>query len=283
MSSVHIRKATLSDAEKIVTLLDQFYPGVPEHWQKLFAPRSFVKGDDYPGLILLAGEKVVGFLGTILSDHDTAKGRITLCNLSCWYVEPAYRQHSMPLFLKAMKLPGITAWTNLTAAPHTYEWFNRLGYESFIDKKTLIFPLPSLFTKKKGATATVDFSIADLPLDQQAIYHQHQFPHCKHVLIKKGNEHCYCIVVITKFKKIPLANLYYISHPGLFREVIADIRWSLCWKLKAAYLVMDGQGLKGRLSGIREKTLFPPRMFKSASVSKNEMTLLGSELFVLGI
>lgn len=281
--AIQVRKATLHDAEGVIALLDQFYPGVPHHWRQLFTPRSFTSGEDYPGLVIVDEERVVGFLGTVLSDHDTSKGRVTVCNLSCWYVEPAYRQHGLKLFLNVMKLPGIAAWTNLTAAPHTYEWLHRSGYMPFVDKQTVIFPLPALFSKKEKAHFSLHFSIDELNPDQRPIYQQHQLPHCKHVLIKKGEKQCYCIIVVTRYKRIPLANLYYISHPDLFQEVISDIRLSLCWQLKTAYLVMEGKSPARRIRGSYERDVFPPRMFKSTHIPKEEITLLGSELFVLGI
>lgn len=282
MSTVQIRKAVLGDAENIITLLDQFYPGVPHHWRKLFAPRHFKLEEDFPGLVIVDAERIVGFLGTIFYDHETTTGKMTLCNLTTWYVEPAYRQHSMAMFLKVMKLPNVTAWTNLTAAPHTYEWFNRSGFQSFVDVQTVIFPLPSLFSRHKEVRLTIDITENDLPPAQQAVYRMHQQPHCRHILIKKGKEQCYCIVILTRYKKVPLANLYYISDQALLGEVIAEIRMKLCWKLRAAYLVMDGEFKKNRL-GLRKRKLFPPRMFKSTRLSSKEMVLLGSELFVLGI
>lgn len=281
-TQVEIRKANANDQEAIVALLEKFYPGVPNHWRKLFAPRAWQVEDDFPGFIIVDNNKVVGFLGTIFSEHNAAQGKERICNLTTWYVEPAYRQHGMALFLKVMKLPNVS-WSNLTAAPHTHEWLIRSGFKMLQDTQTTVLPLPKLF-HKKNATVTLNFSEKDLNIQNQAIYRAHQNLHCRHVLIKKNNAECYCLLVITKYKKVPLAKIYYMSDTNLFREVLADIRFQLCWKLGVFYLNIEGNYLEGnKLYGAWIKKLFPPRLFKSNTLTREEMPTLCSEFFILGI
>lgn len=282
MVKVQVRQASMQDQKGIVNLLEGFYPGVPHHWRKLFAHRPWQTEGDFPGFVIVDDEKIVGFLGTIFSEHEGAKGRTRLCNMTTWYVEPNYRQHSMVLFLKLMKLPNVS-WTNFSAAPHLYECLTRTGFKTLEETQTYVIPIPK-WRHKKSVKLLVDVSEQDLHPDLHHIYRQHAHLSCRHVLIQKGTEQCYCLIVLTRYKKLPLAKIYYLSNPALFREVLADIRMSLCLKLAVCYLVIEGDVLRNEcILGSWTKKLYPPRLYKSSTLSKEDITLLCSELFVLGV
>lgn len=282
---ITIRKASLNDEEGVVNLLENFYPGVPNHWRKIFTPRNWVVEDDFPGFVIVDQQKIVGFLGTLFSEHETPKGKVKICNLTTWYVEPEYRQHGLTLFLKVMKTPNVS-WTNLTAAPHTYEWLSRSGFKTLNDRQVLILPLPKLFgrNRQKQITITDKFSKTDLQPNLHNIFHMHQNLHCKPILITHGNQQCLCLLVVTRYKKIPLAKIYYVSDTDLFNAVIDRIRFELCYKLRVCYLQVEGNIMhKTNMHGVFVKAMHPPRLYKSNILTKDEVTLLGSELFVLGI
>lgn len=283
MGKVQVRKANINDAENIVDLLEGFYPGVPGHWRKIFAPRPWQTQEDFPGFVLDDDGKIVGFLGTIFSDHETAKGPLKICNFTSWYIDPNYRQHGLLLFMKAMKLDGVV-WTNLSAAPHTYDFLKRAGFKALTDVKTYILPIPRI-RKIKHISLQLDITAKDLDDEKlQQIYNKHQGLYCKHVLIKNGTESCYCLIVTTRYKKLPLAKIYFISNPVLFKKVIKDVCLSLCLKLQVCYLMVEGDLLKEtKITGSWRRPIFPPRLYKSDKFEKEEIPILCSEFFILGI
>ncbi|MBA3660209.1 MAG: hypothetical protein H0W64_00595 [Gammaproteobacteria bacterium] len=281
MNKIEVRRASFDDAENIVSLLEGFYPGVPNHWRKIFTPRAWDIEENFPGYVIVDQKKIVGFLGTIFSDHQTEKGQMRLCNLTTWYVEPPYRQHGLMLFLKVMKIPNVS-WTNLTAAPHTYEWLQRSGFKTLENKQTVVLPLPQFSPTQ--VTITTQIEETNLPISLHPIYDKHRNLNCKHILIKKQDQLCYCLAVITRYKKLPVAKIYYFSDSQFFSEVLNEIRFKLCHKLRVSHLVLEGDLLQGhRMIGAWIKETSPPRLYKSDKFGKEDMTLLCSELFILGI
>jgi len=282
MPKVNARPATAEDKENIVKLLEGFYPGIPNHWRKLFAPRSWKIEGDFPGFLLEDEEKVVGFLGTIFYEYESPTGIQKICNLTTWYVDPNYRRYAMALFAGVMKIPNIS-WTNLSPAPHILNFLIRIGFSILEDTQTFFFPIPKLLHRKKNVVLKINISEKELDLNLRHIYQTHQNLICKHFLIKKNNEQCYCLAVITRYKKIPRANIYFVSNPALFKDVIADIRFKLCTKLGVFYLLVEGNILEEKkMFAAKAHKMAMPRLYKS-NHSKNDITLLGSELFILGI
>lgn len=284
MSNIAVRKALWEDQEGVVSLLENFYAGVPDHWRKLFAPRAWMIEDDFPGFVITDEKKIVGFLGAIFSEHENIKGKFKICNITTWYVNPDYRQYGLMLFSKIMKIPHVS-WTNLTAAPHIYELFNRAGFQILEDKKVLLLPLPKLLKlNNKRIFITTEIIATDLPQPLKSIHQMHDSLCCKSILITRDHLQCYCLVVLTRFKKIPVAKIYYVSNPPFFADCIDDIRLALCRKLHVCYLELEGSMLNNKkMRGAFVKTLHPARLYKSTVLSKEEITVLGSELFVLGI
>lgn len=285
VSSVKIRQACLQDQEEIVALLEGFSPGVPDHWRKIFAPRLWEIENNFPGFVLVDQNKIEGFLGVILSEHDTeTQGTIRVCNLTTWYVAPKYRQYSVALYLTVLKLSGISCWTNLTSTPTTYPWLEKIGFKPLQNKQTIILPVPKLTKSNKNIEIITTNSQSIMNPDNLRIYHTHRNLCCQHIIIQVGNSQCYCILVRTRHKKIPLAKIYYLSDADLFRRVIDDIRVSLCWKLKVCYLQIEGDICSDlKMLGAWVKKLYPPRLFKSDRLSKEQVPILNSEFFVLGI
>ncbi|SRR5579883_688617 len=279
MSQVEIRQASAADEANILDLLERFYPGVPDHWRKLFLPRQWNITDDFLGYVIADSNKIYGFLGTIFSDYNGKR----ICNLTTWYVDPSHRQYTLPLFSKVMRIPNVS-WTNLTPAPATLDFLFKAGFKTFQNAQSIFLPIPKLLRRNKHIEIIINLNEKDLNDENQRIYQYHKNLCCKHVVIKQDGKECYCIAVVTRFKKIPLAKIYYFSDPSLLSKVIEDIRFELCRKLKVLYLVVEGDILKGtNMLGATVKKLAAPRLYKSNSLAEQDFSLLFSELFILGI
>ncbi len=283
--SVEVKQATLDDAEEIVALLEGFYPGVPDHWRKLFKPRPWRIEGEFPGLIIVDKGKIVGFLGFIFSEFLNAisEKNFKICNLTTWYIDPLYRQYTMPLLMHMLRMPNVS-WTNLTSTPLVYPLFKKLGFQDLEDTQTLLLPFPSC--KKYNDLIEINLfpKSSELLGEEQHVQRLHQTLSCQKILIQQGKKRCYCLAVITQYKKLPLAKIYYMSNSEWFGEILPSIRLKLCMKLHVAYLIIEGDIFKEKkIWGAFKKKLAVPRLFKSDQLSKKEVPLLCSELFVLGI
>src|SRR5262249_53612671 len=82
-----IREARGDDFPRVYPLLLHFQnKGLSkEHWKQLFVDHSGLQHDRY-GWVLVDGEEVVGFVGTILSERTVRGEKVRLCNTSSWIV-----------------------------------------------------------------------------------------------------------------------------------------------------------------------------------------------------
>ena len=84
------------------------------------------------GLILDCG----GPVGVILQLYcETSEGQLR-CNLSSWYVEPAFRSYTGSLVLAALRRRDVT-YTNISAAPHTAASVEAVGFNPYADQQML--------------------------------------------------------------------------------------------------------------------------------------------------
>jgi hypothetical protein len=70
------------------------------------------------GYLLECGGTPVGVVLTIGSVRPSGDGPAVLCNLSSWYVEPAFRAYAPFLISAALRHKGVT-YVNVSPAPHT--------------------------------------------------------------------------------------------------------------------------------------------------------------------
>lgn len=98
----------------------------------------------YPryGYALVADGVVVGVLLLIFARVSTASGPIVRCNVSSWYVEPAFRMYGTMLVSRSIKHRDVTYY-NITPAPHTYPILEAQGYVRYCDGRFLAVPMLS--------------------------------------------------------------------------------------------------------------------------------------------
>ena len=94
-------------------------------------PRTFPRY----GLLLEEDDRPVGVLLMVFSEVD-GQAR---CNLSSWYVEPAFRPYA-PLLLNAALSDRTVTYLNLTPAPHTQHIIEAQGFRSFCRGSILYLP-----------------------------------------------------------------------------------------------------------------------------------------------
>jgi len=82
------------------------------------------------GYLLECDGSPVGVILLISAKMQTATGCTTRCNVSSWYVDPAFRAYASWLVSKAIGHKDVT-YLNVTAAPHTRPMLKAQGYSQY--------------------------------------------------------------------------------------------------------------------------------------------------------
>jgi hypothetical protein len=129
-------------------------------WLDAFAQLS--RHEPPPGLpkygyLLESGGVVVGAILLICSTVKAGDAIIPRCNLSSWYVEPAFRAYAPMLIAHALRHKGAT-YLNVSPAPHTLPIIEAQGFSRYCDGIFVAAPmLKDLF----GGGPNVAFLKAD--------------------------------------------------------------------------------------------------------------------------
>jgi len=281
MTKIQIRPVNEErDQDAIINLLINFFPA-KNHWKKLFSYKLWKTKSDLMGFVICDGENIVGYIGIILNDFYLSNGeKHSICNVTSWFVLPDYRQHSLPLIRKVLALKKVT-WTNLSASKAVCQFFLNYGFKPFATHKHIVLPLGGINSKIQIIMNNIE---AYLDPTHQKIYLEHINTCSIHFILKKENLCCYCIAVKTQHKKIPLAKIYYVSHKNIFNNLLKESRLKLCIKLKVVYLIVESQYMESNyMIGMYTRQLNHPRLYKSDTLTPDDISLLYSELLVLGI
>ena len=136
---VRCRRIEDADADNIVSLLTRgFAPRRPRRfWEHVIASLAArATPADVPkyGYLLESNGAAVGAILQIYStQHAGGAGSpaaTTRCNVSSWYVEPAFRSYAPFLVAQAVKQKGVT-YLNISSAPHTRPIVEAQGYLRF--------------------------------------------------------------------------------------------------------------------------------------------------------
>ena len=99
------------------------------------------------GYALEVRGSLVGVL--LMIAHQTADGA-RYCNLSSWFVEPAFSLYGALLARRALRHPGVT-FLNVTPAPETWDLLANQGYTRFSVGRAYSLPVLA----RRGAMASV--------------------------------------------------------------------------------------------------------------------------------
>lgn len=91
------------------------------------------------GYLLESDGRPVGALLTICSVAEADGSPFVRCNLSSWYVEPAFRAHATFLTSYALRDKTVT-YINVSPAPNTWPIIEAQGFRIYGEGKLLTFP-----------------------------------------------------------------------------------------------------------------------------------------------
>jgi len=147
--AIRCRQIGEADIPAVANLLGRGFPN-RGHRFWLLALQRLTGHKPPPGLpkygyLLEAGGDAVGAILLIFSTMREGAQIATRCNLSSWYVEPAYRTYATLLVSQALRHGDVT-YLNVSAAPHTWPIIEAQGFSRYCDGVFLAMPtLQGLF------------------------------------------------------------------------------------------------------------------------------------------
>jgi hypothetical protein len=137
------RQIEEADLAGVVGLLTRGFPiRNLAYWQRAFARLRAHRGrPDIPqfGYLLECGGAPVGVVLTIASVRPAGDKPAVLCNLSSWYVEPAFRAYAPLLISAALRHRDVT-FVNVSPAPHTIPIVEVQGFRRYSDGQFAAIP-----------------------------------------------------------------------------------------------------------------------------------------------
>jgi hypothetical protein len=158
------REIALTDMDAVADLLRRGFVGRPrDYWLQGLqrqAAREIPRGYPRFGYLLDNDGDAVGVLLLLYSSRSNGGETEIYCNLSSWYVEPAFRNYAGLLTRIAHKNKEVT-YLNISAATRTWPIIEAQGFDSYCSG--LFFSLPVLSRQNPG------MSVEAIPPDTRAI------------------------------------------------------------------------------------------------------------------
>jgi hypothetical protein len=187
MEKVRCRQIQEADCPAVADLLAVGFPdrtlGYWRHALRALETRTAPEGYPRFGYLLEGERAVVGVLLLIFTEVGGGKVR---CNVSSWYVDPAYRMHAAPLVSAALRYKGVT-YLNVSPAPNTWPILEAQGYQRYVEGQFASVPALSLTgvgTRVRPYDPVTDD--ARLPAQEAALLKDHAARGCLVVVCQRG-------------------------------------------------------------------------------------------------
>jgi hypothetical protein len=284
--ALHCRQIAAADVPAIVGLLTRGFPtrgrAFWEHALQQLAKRQPPPGLPQYGYLLESGGAPVGTILLICSTMRTEGGLATRCNLSSWYVEPAFRFYASLLVSRALAHKNVT-YLNVSPAPHTTPIIEAQGFARYCDG--VFVALPMLKDLFGGEHAQIIDAHEPLPVEADAfereILLQHAALGCISVwCVSDGRAYPFVFRPRIVKRVIPCARLIYCRDIGDFVRFAGPVGRYLARRGKPLVIVDADGPLPGLIGVFRGGSM--PKYFKGAQRPRLG-DLAYTEFAVLGV
>jgi hypothetical protein len=144
---VRSRQINDGDIDGVVDLLTRGFPlRTRDYWQRALerlASHRTPPGMPKFGYLLESGGDLVGVILLIFSSIPRDSAAKMRCNVSSWYVEPAFRGHASLLISQAIKHKNVT-YVNISPAMHTRPIVEAQGFSCYSNGQFVAAPALSM-------------------------------------------------------------------------------------------------------------------------------------------
>ncbi|WP_302479739.1 acetoacetate--CoA ligase [Roseicella sp. DB1501] len=288
-----IRPATAADVEPLCRFLAEGFGRAdmpPERWRRLFE-HGWSDGSESGGMLLLAGETIVGFIGTVRARHPL-RGGARLCNLSSWYVHPDYRGWGIALLVAALGEED-RSWTSFTPSTLSQQAFAALDFRRLDTGRLFLPPLAHPGTlAARGLRIDCAPEVVRSLLDPAArqVFDDHAPFGCLQMVARDAAEQAYLV-----FKRrrqplpgrlgrlpvlLPYSELLYCSAPSVLARHLERIKLTVLTRQRTLGLVVDARLWAAPPRGLGMSN---HAVFRSASLDASAVDKLYSELVLLPV
>ena len=266
MPAIRCRQITHSDVPGITALLAHGFPSRDvQFWRHALAQlgaRQPPAGLPQYGYLLQSGDRLVGAILLICAQIGTGDTSVTRCNLSSWYVEPAFRSYAALLVSRALAHKDVT-FLNISAAPHTWPIIEAQGFSRYSDGVYVAMPALNGPLGGPGATildARTRPTVAFNPMEQDILL-QHADLGCISLWCATS-ERAYPFIFRPRHVKklLPCAQLIYCRDVGDFVRFAGSLGRHLLLRGKPFVIVDANAPIAGLIGLYRRGSM--PRYFK---------------------
>lgn len=251
---VRCRAIRFQDLDAAVQLLKQGFPERDEaYWRRGLArqaARALPAGYPVYGYLLEADGRPVGVLLTLYTTTDFRTETIVRCNLSSWYVEPAFRSYATLLDRMPFRDPNVTLF-NVTPAPHTRAMHEARGFVRYGLGQILAFPVFARARNGIRMRVVTDLDpLDDLDAAERALVRDHLSYGCICLVWSdEGTSHPLvfqrCRISLGKLLlggTLPCLHLIYCSSLSDLPRIAADLGRVLLRRYAAPWILLDAEG-----------------------------------------
>ncbi len=203
LPEIRCRQIEEGDAPAIAQLLTRGFPSRGgEFWRHALdqlTRRDPPKGLPKYGYLLESAGAPVGVILLICAAIPVDGTFAPRCNLSSWYVEPAFRAYAPMLVAQALRHKQVT-YTNVSAAPHTWPIIEAQGFRRYSDG--IFIALPALAFGGEKA------DVFDARRDPAAAFDQFE----REMLIEHAAHGCISLWCVNGERAYP-----FVFHPRLVK------------------------------------------------------------------
>ncbi|HEX3937118.1 MAG TPA: acyl-CoA acyltransferase [Xanthobacteraceae bacterium] len=156
LPEIRCRQIDEGDLAAVAALLRRGFPnrdhGFWDHALNELARRAPPAGLPKYGYLMETGGRLVGAILMICSEMRAGDALAPRCNLSSWFVEPAFRTYAPLLVSHALRHKEVT-YLNVSAAPHTWPIIEAQGFARY--SEGLFVCMPALKSTAGGEAAEV--------------------------------------------------------------------------------------------------------------------------------
>ncbi|MCC6780811.1 MAG: acyl-CoA acyltransferase [Hyphomicrobiales bacterium] len=214
-SGIRSRQIEELDLARIIDLLSAGFPersrAYWHHAVDALSAHGTPPGLPRYGYLLEHDGLAVGVILLIFSEVPGADGRTLRCNVSSWYVEPAFRTYASLLIAHALKYKHVT-YVNISPSPHTRRTVEAQGFSPYSTGELLA--IPALSREYDPAAQVLPLRTAP-----QAVCD----PVERTLLEAHARHGCLCLWCVSAGRAIP-----FVFTPRRIRHVLPTLQLAYC-------------------------------------------------------
>jgi hypothetical protein len=283
LPDIRCRQIEENDVPAVAGLLTRGFPSRgSEFWRHaLDQLKGRAPPDGLPkyGYLLETGNKPVGVILLICAAMPAGEALAPRCNLSSWYVDPAFRAYAPMLVSQALRHKEVT-YTNVSAAPHTWPIIEAQGFSRYSDGIFIALPALTLGGAKADVfDARRRPSVPFEPFERETLV-QHAAHGCISIWCATP-ERAYPFVFRPRLVKafVPCAQLIYCRDIADFGRFAGPIGRYLARRGRPVVIVDANEPIPGLLGvfrrGSKPKYFKGPQRPRLGDLAYTEYAILG--------